>query len=118
MPTSDPKRLDVDVILAAQARTPVVPTSDIIVATANVTRNLLLRLQEHHKQVLMFRYDFAVPFDNNQAERDVRMMKVQQKVSGCFGSTEKAEAFCWIHSYICTFCKQGKHVFRGDLLYP
>jgi len=90
-----------------------------------VARNLLLRLQEHRDQVLSFLYDLAVPFDNNQAERDVRMMKVQQKVSGCFRSTNGADAFCRIRSSICTLRKQGKqilsaleHVFRGDLIYP
>jgi len=69
--------------------------------------NLWERLKEHETAVLLFAKDAHVTFTNNRAERDLRMSKVKQKVSGCFRKREYAEAYCRISSYLQTMANNG-----------
>jgi transposase len=85
-------------------------------------RNLLERLIAYEADVLRFLDNPEVPFTNNQGERDIRMFKVQQKISGCFRSFEGAEIFCRVRSYLSTARKQNvsaskalMHLFEGSV---
>ncbi len=75
--------------------------------------NLLKRLDTQRADVLRFSSDFALSWDNNQAERDVRMVKVQQKISGTWRTLEGARHYCAIRSYISTMRKHGRPVLDG-----
>lgn len=75
--------------------------------------NLLLALNKYHQQVLAFLTNPVIPFDNNQAERDLRMIKIKQKISGCFRSHQAGQAFASIRSYISTLRKRQINLREG-----
>ena len=88
-------------------------------------RNLLDRFRDHHAEILAFMRDFAVPFDNNQSERDPRMMKPRRKISGTFRNFQALLNFCRIRGYVSTARKNGinaldalQRVFLGHPFVP
>jgi transposase len=82
------------------------------------SRNLLERLRDYEQDALRFMYNELVPFSNNLGENDIRMTKVQQKISGCFRSIDGARIFCRVRSFLSTCRKQGvKSSHALDLLF-
>ncbi len=99
-----------DIIKAANPECPVIMPakgSEKKKVKQTKERNLLVRLRDYEDQVLLFIKIKEVPFTNNQAERDIRMIKVHQKVSGQFKSMASAKHFCRIRSYLMTAKKTG-----------
>ncbi|MEV6449661.1 IS66 family transposase [Amycolatopsis sp. NPDC051716] len=77
------------------------------------TRNLLVRLRDYQHQVLLFARDLTVPFTNNQAERDLRMIKAQLKISGGWRTPHGAHAWLRVRGYISTARKNGLHIITA-----
>lgn len=108
-----------------EANPPPVPTGRRGRPKRSKAHNLLDRLDVHMDDVLRFVTDFSIPFDNNLCERDIRMVKIAQKISGGFRSFEGAEAFLAFRSYLSTAAKQGvnrlevlQQLFAGDTWMP
>jgi transposase len=104
-----------DAILAdgARANPPPAPTGKRGRPKRGKAGSLVDRLHTHKAEALAFLEDFAVPFDNNQAERDIRMTKVRQKISGGFRTTTGADRFSRIRGYISTLRKQAIPIFAA-----
>ena len=77
------------------------------------SQNLLVRLGDHELSVLAFLHDISVPFTNNLAEQDIRMIKVRLKISGCFRTLQGAKQFARIRSYLSTARKQGRNILNA-----
>ncbi len=89
------------------------PASGKRYGIARAAHNLLVRLETYRADVLRFTTDFDAPFTNNQAERDVRLVKLQQKISGCWRTLDGARTYCAIRSYLSTMKKQDHDVLSG-----
>jgi transposase len=96
--------------ILSEAKTQITPS---LTRKKSKAENLLVRLEDYHTEITRFTNDFDVPFDNNQAERDIRNNKVKQKVSGCFRTQDGAEDFAKTSSVIGTVKKFGYSVVNA-----
>lgn len=106
-------RYDTILVTRARANPPPAPTGKRGRPKRGKAGSLVDRLRTHKAEALAFLDDFTVPFDNNQAERDIRMTKVRQKISGGFRTTTGAHRFSRIRGYISTLRKQGIPIFSA-----
>jgi transposase len=124
-----------EILAQGKLEMPVLPeTTPLIISKDGVSKkkrgrkkkskgmNLLERLRDYENEVLRFMEEAVVPFSNNRGENDIRMTKVQQKISGCFRSMEGAKIFCRVRSYLLTAQKHDisptdalKMLFNGKL---
>ena len=87
-----------------------IPTGKRGVIKQTPARNLLTRLDRDREQILRFAHEFQVPFDNNLVERDIRMIKIQQKISGSWRTATGADRFFALRAYISTTRKQSRDI--------
>jgi len=104
-----------EILLKAREENPI-PTEQEPVPGRKKSMPLITRLDKHQDEVLLFLKDFDVPFTNNQAERDIRSVKVRMKVSGCFRKWEGSEGYLRLRSYVSTAGKHGVGAFKAICL--
>ena len=102
-----------DIIAKGKLECPVLVCEKTDRPKKNASNRLLARIEKYDIETLSFMYDFNIPFDNNLAERDIRMVKLRQKISGCFRGKEGPNVFCRIRGYISTCRKNGQKVMES-----
>jgi transposase len=102
-----------NIVSMGRIECPSIKKSKGVRSKESLARCFLNRLRERSKATLAFMFDPRIPFDNNQAERDIRMTKVRLKISGCFRSETGARIFCRVRGYISTMKKNGAGILES-----